>query len=124
MAFSVRLDNEVTTLVNVFTVDGPDQQERLIEVLMDGAGLAAEHPGYLSSSIHRSLDGRRAVVYAQWRSPQAIEAFTGNPENREYFKRVAELAEFDPIVTEVIHVQSAELATGSKDFGIGMMGSG
>ena len=74
MEISIRPDGDITTLVNVFAVE-PDQQERLIHVLMEGAELAAAHPGYVSSSIHRSHDGRHAIVYAQWRSPQAIEAF-------------------------------------------------
>ncbi|WP_040814858.1 antibiotic biosynthesis monooxygenase [Nocardia concava] len=59
----IRVDGTVTQ-INVFTVE-PDQQQPLIEHLARAARVAAEVPGWLSASLHRSLDGTRVVNYAQ-----------------------------------------------------------
>ena len=92
----------VMTLVNVFTVQ-PENQNRLVDLLTE----ATEHtmkglPGFVSANIHRSLDGRRVVNYAQWRSQADFEAMRQNPIARTHMAAVAALAEFDPIVCEVV----------------------
>jgi hypothetical protein len=50
------------------------------------------------------MDGRHAVVYSQWRSPIDIEALLNNPEAREYFKHITEIAQIEPIVYEVSYI--------------------
>lgn len=57
-------DTGVVTQINVFTVP-PDRQQPLIEQLARAAGVAGEVDGWLSASLHRSLDGTRVVNYAQ-----------------------------------------------------------
>ena len=52
------------TQINVFTVE-PDQQQPLIDYLARAARVASEVPGWMSASLHRSLDGTRVVNYAQ-----------------------------------------------------------
>ncbi|HEX4223011.1 MAG TPA: antibiotic biosynthesis monooxygenase [Pseudonocardiaceae bacterium] len=52
------------TQINVFTVE-PDQQLPLIDYLARAARVAGEVPGWMSASLHRSLDGTRVVNYAQ-----------------------------------------------------------
>ena len=92
----------VMTLVNVFTVQ-PENQNRLVDLLTE----ATEHtmkglPGFVSANIHRSLDGRRVVNYAQWRSQADFEALKENPDARVHMKAAAKLATFEPIVCEVV----------------------
>jgi hypothetical protein len=77
----------------------------LIQVLREGTEtLMSKQPGYIAASFHKSRDGRRVVNYAQWRSPKDIEAFRTRPEIGEYFRRVRDLAQFEPIVCEVSYV--------------------
>lgn len=52
------------TQINVFTVE-PDNQRPLIDYLAQAARVASEVPGWMSASLHRSLDGTRVVNYAQ-----------------------------------------------------------
>jgi Antibiotic biosynthesis monooxygenase len=59
----IRVGSAVTQ-INVFTVE-PDQQQPLIDHLARAARVASEVPGWLSASLHRSLDGTRVVNYAQ-----------------------------------------------------------
>ena len=91
----------VLTLINVFTVD-PEKQQALVQLLVD----ATEHtmkalPGFVSASIHRSLDGTRVVNYAQWASFEAFEAMRRNADAMPHLKAAAQLARFDPILCEV-----------------------
>jgi heme-degrading monooxygenase HmoA len=60
----IRADSGVITQINVFTVPAGGQ-EALIEFLGEAAKAASEVPGWLSASLHRSLDGTRVVNYAQ-----------------------------------------------------------
>jgi quinol monooxygenase YgiN len=47
----------VVTLINVFTV-GPANQQRLFDVLIRATdGLVDRAPGFISSTLHRSIDG-------------------------------------------------------------------
>ena len=56
----------IVTQINVFTVpDGRGRQQLLIDHLAEAARVAREVPGWLSASLHRSLDGTRVVNYAQ-----------------------------------------------------------
>lgn len=60
----IRANSSLITQINVFTV--PDgQQEPLIEYLSKAAEAAREVDGWISASLHRSLDGTRVVNYAQ-----------------------------------------------------------
>ena len=56
--------NGVVTQINVFTTT-PDRQQALIDLLMEAASSARQTPGWISASLHRSLDGTRVVNYAQ-----------------------------------------------------------
>jgi hypothetical protein len=59
----IRVGSAVTQ-INVFTVE-PDDQQPLIDHLARAARVAGEVPGWMSASLHRSLDGSRVVNYAQ-----------------------------------------------------------
>lgn len=54
----------IITQINVFTVP-PNSQQPLIDNLVRAAEVASEVDGWLSASLHRSLDGTRVVNYAQ-----------------------------------------------------------
>jgi antibiotic biosynthesis monooxygenase (ABM) superfamily enzyme len=67
----IRANTSIVTQINVFTVTSPDKQQPLIEFLSEAARVAREVPGWLSASLHRSLDGTRVVNYAQSADPDA-----------------------------------------------------
>jgi quinol monooxygenase YgiN len=97
-------DSEVFTLINLFNVEPKNQQE-LITTLKGGAEtLLSKQPGYLSAAIHRSQDGKHAVVYSQWRSAEDFQAVRTNPAVQQYFARVRDIATFEPIGYDVTYV--------------------
>jgi len=60
----ITADPNIVTQINVFTVP-EGGQAALIAYLKEAADAAREVEGWLSASLHRSLDGTRVVNYAQ-----------------------------------------------------------
>ncbi|APH55100.1 Antibiotic biosynthesis monooxygenase [Granulibacter bethesdensis] len=60
----IHSNTNIVTQINVFTVPHGEQQQ-LIDYLASAAQVAREVDGWLSASLHRSLDGTRVVNYAQ-----------------------------------------------------------
>jgi quinol monooxygenase YgiN len=70
--------NDVITLINVFTVD-PANQQRLVELLTEATEVSVRQaPGFVSASLHRSTDGTKVTMYAQWQSLEAYQAMRGD----------------------------------------------
>ena len=68
------------TQVVEFEVE-PDKQELLIAAIVAELERWIRHrPGFISSTLHASFDGRRVLNYAQWRSKADFHAFTQDPE--------------------------------------------
>lgn len=89
---TIRTDTAGITLVNVYEVE-PQRQSELARLLSEMTqALIAREPGFISVSIHSSLDGARVVNYAQWASKAHFEAFMKKPQTRETLKRFAALA--------------------------------
>jgi len=90
------------TFINVFTLHDPGNQQKLIDImsaLMAGPGKSV--PGFISSALHRSLDGTKVVVYSQWSSKEAGESLKDIDELRPYAKQWMELSTMTPVIYEV-----------------------
>jgi quinol monooxygenase YgiN len=93
---------KLVTLINVFTVD-PANQQQLIELLARVTEAVVRHaPGFISSSLHRGLDGTKVTMYAQWRSVEDYQAMRENPAPLPYLQQALALAKFDPGMYEVV----------------------
>jgi quinol monooxygenase YgiN len=95
-------ENQYLTLINVFTVD-PSNQQKLIDLLT----LATEETvsrvdGFISASLHRSLDGEKVTMYAQWRSVEVYMAMRNNPQASPYLDQALSFATFDPGLYDVV----------------------
>jgi heme-degrading monooxygenase HmoA len=95
-------DQDVVTLINVFTV-APEAQQRLVDLLVEATEeVISKQPGYVSANIHRSLDGTRVTNYAQWRSREDFEAIFRNPDITVHMREAEELAiAYEPHLYEV-----------------------
>ncbi|MEK9506266.1 antibiotic biosynthesis monooxygenase family protein [Gaopeijia maritima] len=107
LATTIQSGTSLLTLINVFTVS-PERQQELVDLLVH----ATDHtmraqPGFVSANIHPSLDGRRVVNYAQWRSRAHFDAMLTDPEARIHMVAAQEIADFDPILCTVAHVDHA-----------------
>ena len=107
MAATIRTDDGLTTLINIFTVE-PANQERLIEVLKDGTEtFMTRMAGWVSTNFLASKDGGRVVVYSQWRNIKDIEAMRQNPNMGPYLQRIAALAKFEALTCQVVYAHHA-----------------
>lgn len=89
-------------LINVFTV-APANQQRLIDLLTAATeGSVNRAPGFISSTLHRSTDGTRVTMYAQWRSAADYQAMRDDPAPQGFFAEALSIATFDPGVYEVV----------------------
>ena len=92
METTIRVDNAVTTLFNVFTVE-PGNQPEVLALLQQGTEtMFSKMPGWISTNLLKSRDGEQIVVYSQWRGANDIAAFRQDPRMKPYFERFGELA--------------------------------
>ena len=104
---TIKKGNSVLTLINVFTVP-PQDQEKLVALLVEATEQTMRHlPGFVSANIHRSLDGKQVVNYAQWSTLADFEAMRNNPRATPHMQAAATLATFEPILCEVSDAVSA-----------------
>ena len=94
------------TLINVFTVD-PINQQKLVDLLI----LATESSvrqikGFISSSLHRSIDGTKVTMYAQWKSIEDYQNMRSNSTASPYLEEALKIAKFDPGMYEVVETFS------------------
>jgi len=107
MEATIRTGGDVATLVNVFTVE-PDNQHKLVQLLKEGTeSFFSKQPGFISSSVHASKEGRRAINYSYWTSAANIENFRKDPRFAPYVQRLAALAKAETILCEVVEVNHA-----------------
>lgn len=99
---TISKDNNVMTLINVFTVE-PENQQKLVDLLVEATENTMKNiPGFVSANIHKSADGVRVVNYAQWRSREDFAAMLKNPEAKTHMKPIMEIATFDAHTYEVV----------------------
>ncbi len=109
MATTIATDQDVVTLVNVFTVS-PERQRQLADLLVEATTTTMNRlPGYVSANIHRSLDGTKVVNYAQWRRVEDFEAMLRNPTAQVHVQAATDLAiSVEPHLYEVAFTDHAQ----------------
>jgi quinol monooxygenase YgiN len=105
---TISTSNDLVTLVNVFTV-APERQQELIDLLVAATEAVMNGlPGFIAANIHRSLDGKRVINYAQWRSRADFETMLKNPAAGEHMAAVAKIATFEPNLYTVVYTDEAD----------------
>jgi quinol monooxygenase YgiN len=104
METTIRADRAVTTLINVFTVE-PADQANVLALLEDGVGsLFSKMPGWISTNLHKSRDGKQIVSYSQWRDVKDIDAFRQDPRMKPYLERFGAVARHESFTCDVAYV--------------------
>jgi quinol monooxygenase YgiN len=99
--------DNLVTLINVFTVK-PADQPRLVELLARATEASVtQAPGFVSASLHRSLDGTKVTMYAQWRSAEDYEAMREDPAPLPYLREALTIAKFEPAMYVVVETYIA-----------------
>ena len=99
---TISTKSSLITLINVFTVE-PANQRRLIELLTEATDVSVRRaPGFVSASLHRSTDGTKVTMYAQWRSIDEYQAVRQDPAPLPFFQEALKIAKFEPGIYEVV----------------------
>jgi quinol monooxygenase YgiN len=99
-------NRKLVTLINVFTVE-PANQRQLLELLAGATETSVRHaPGFISASLHRSFDGTKVTMYAQWHTVADYQAMRENPAPLPYLQQALAIATFDPGMYEVVETYS------------------
>jgi hypothetical protein len=80
------------TMINVFTC--PEQRQDELVAALDKATseIFVHQPGFISGSIHASLDRTRVVNYAQWARVEDFDALQHVPEVQEHLAQIMSIA--------------------------------
>ena len=103
----IRTDNQPVTQITVIEAE-PGKQAEALSLMTERARFMARQSGFISISLHRSLDGRRIVNYIQWQSRDLLQLAHKSPEFRKEWGQFDQLTdEIDPHLYEVAHVMDA-----------------
>ncbi len=98
----IKADTSIVTQVNVFDVP-EGGQPALIDFLKEAAAFSRKTPGWISASLHRSLDGKKVVNYAQSESLDAARAVIERLRDAGYLERNKALGTAHPGLYEVVY---------------------
>jgi heme-degrading monooxygenase HmoA len=100
----IRSDNQPVTQITVVNAE-PGKQAEALAVMAERARFMARQPGFVSISLHRSLDGNRIVNYIQWKNRELLEAAHKSPEFRKAWGHFDDVTDnIDPHLYEVAHI--------------------
>ena len=103
MNTTIAVTKEVTTLINILTVE-PESQQKLIKLLRENTErVVTRLDGWISTSFIAAADQRHVVIYSQWRDLASVEAMRANPDMAAYFPRIAALAALDSFAGDVVY---------------------
>src|SRR3954453_11905105 len=97
----IRTDKQPVTQITVIESE-PEKQAEALSLMTERARFMQRQPGFISISLHRSLDGRRIVNYVQWQSRDQLQAAHHSPEFRRAWNQFETLTDdIDPNLYEV-----------------------
>ena len=100
----IQKGSQPVTQITVIEPESGKQAEAL-SLMTERARFMARQPGFVSISLHRSLDGQRIVNYIQWQNRDLLHSAHQSPEFRKEWNRFDKLTdEIDPHLYEVAQV--------------------
>ncbi len=100
----IEKDNQRVTQITFIEVE-PEKQPEALSLMRERAHFMARQPGFISISLHRSLDGRRIVNYIQWQNRELLQAAHKSPDFRKAWRKFDDLTDqIDPHLYEVAEV--------------------
>src|SRR5260370_39176904 len=100
----MRKEAQAVTQITFIEVE-PEKQQEALSLMTERAHFMARQPGFISISLHRSLDGRRIVNHVQWQNRELLQAAHKSPDFRKAWRKFDDLtAQIDPHPYEVTQV--------------------
>jgi len=100
----IQAGNPIVTQITVIEAE-PGKQNEALSLMTERARFMACQPGFVSISLHRSLDGRRIINYIQWQNRELLQSAHQSPDFRkEWITFDALTDQIDPHLYEVVEV--------------------
>jgi quinol monooxygenase YgiN len=90
---TVRADAGVVTYVQVWSVADAAGQQQWLRIMRENIHILRAKPGFVTMTLHSSIDGTSLAVYAQWSSRGALAASLRDPEAAAAHDRMAQVGE-------------------------------
>jgi quinol monooxygenase YgiN len=65
-------------------------------------GFVNRAPGFISATLHRSIDGTKVTMYAQWRSMEDYQSMRQDPGPLLFLQEALTFATFEPGMYETV----------------------
>jgi quinol monooxygenase YgiN len=91
----IQTDRAVVTYVQIWELGSREAQNQWLEVMHDSVHILQAKTGFVSMTLHSSLDATRIAVYAQWTSRETLQAAISAPEAVAAHDRMAEIGTSD-----------------------------
>ncbi len=105
---TIKVDKDIITLINVFTVD-PSRQQQLVDALIETTRQVWRlQDGFISASIHKSKDRKKVVNYVQYKGKEAFDKRLDNPEAIIHMNKILSMAKADGNLYDVVFTDSKE----------------
>ena len=93
-------------LINNFMVEDTNKQQKVADMLEDASKqILSKHDGFISIRIHKSLDGKKVMSYAQWESKDAIEKMLNDPRAIIQMNDIARVAKVERTLYELVFTE-------------------
>jgi heme-degrading monooxygenase HmoA len=103
----IEKDSQAVTQITLIEVE-PENQQEALSLMKERAQFMARQPGFISITLHRSLDGRRIVNYIQWQNRELLQAAHKSPDFRKAWRKFDDLTDqIEPHFYEVAEVIEA-----------------
>ncbi len=100
----IQINQQPVTQITIVEAD-PEKQAEALSLMAERARFMQRQPGFISISLHRSLDGRRVVNYIQWQSRDLLRAAHQSAEFRKAWGQFELLTDdIEPHLYEVTEV--------------------
>lgn len=74
-ATTITPNASVLTMINILTPNDGNQDALVAQLQRALQSTLVNEPGFISGNVHKSLNSRHVVNYAQWKDQASLEAF-------------------------------------------------
>ena len=93
-------------LINNFEVEDATEQQKVANMLEDfSKQILSKHDGFISTRIHKSLDGKKVLSYVQWKNEDAIEKMLNDPRAIIQMNDIASVAKVERTLYELVFAE-------------------
>jgi heme-degrading monooxygenase HmoA len=93
-------------LINTFIVKDSSKQQKVADMLENASKqIISKHYGFISTRIHKSLDGTKVMSYVQWENIDAIEKMLNDPSAIIHMNDIASMAKAGRTLYELVFTE-------------------